>query len=334
MREEIIKKLQMKMIRGMFTHEEIQKVSRELSIILNDYDVENRRTELAVYNGDVPEIAKMYLVSRKIEGLSENTYNNYYLALKDFFFTINKMPNDITTNDIRVYLYQYQERKDVTNATVEQKRVIIHGFFEWAANEGYTQSNPARQIKAIKCEKKEREALTQLELEMIRLACNTLREKAIIEILYSTGCRVSELTALNIEDVDFSTKEVHLLGKGSKHRTSYINAKAEIAIQEYLKVRKGDSKALIVSDRKPYKRMHKEGIEKIVKQILQRTDGEIKKHITPHNFRHTTATTALQNGMEITEISKLLGHARIDTTLIYAKTNSDKVKESYKRCII
>lgn len=334
MREEIIQKLQMMMLREMFTHEEIKIVTRELSIILNDYDVENRKTELVVYNGDVPEIAKMYLVSRKIEGLSENTYNNYYLALKDFFFTVNKMPNDITTNDIRVYLYQYQERKDVTNATVEQKRVIIHGFFEWAANEGYTKSNPARQIKAIKCEKKEREALTQLELEMIRLACNTLREKAIIEILYSTGCRVSELTALNIEDVDFSTKEVHLFGKGSKHRTSYINAKAEIAIQEYLKVRKGDSKALIVSDKKPYKRMHKEGIEKIVKQILQRTDGEIKKHITPHNFRHTTATTALQNGMEITEISKLLGHARIDTTLIYAKTNSDKVKESYRRCII
>lgn len=333
MRENVVQRLQV-MLSNDFSIEQIKLISRQLSIVLNDYEVTMRETSLIEYGSNVPEIVKMYLVSKKIEGMAETTYNNYFIALKDFFQQINKYPDKITTNDIRVYLYRYQERKNASNSTMDQKRTIINGFFEWTANEGYTSSNPARPIKPIKYERKERQAMTQLELEKVRLACKDTRDRAIVEMLYSTGCRVSELAGLNIDDINFETKEVKLFGKGSKHRTSYLNAKAEIALREYLKERQGDADAVFVSSRAPYGRIRKCTIEKIVRDIMQRTGGEIKKNVTPHVFRHTTATVAVNNGMAITEVSKLLGHERVDTTMIYTKTSMGNVKESYKRCVI
>lgn len=333
MRENVVQRLQV-MLSNDFSIDQIKLISRQLSIVLNDYEVTMRETSLIEYGSNVPEIVKMYLVSKKIEGMAETTYNNYFIALKDFFEQINKYPDKVTTNDIRVYLYRYQERKKVSNSTMDQKRTIINGFFEWTANEGYTSSNPARPIKPIKYERKERQAMTQLELERVRLACSDKRDRAIVEMLYSTGCRVSELARLNLDDINFETKEVKLFGKGNKHRTSYLNAKAEIALREYLKGRKGDADAVFVSNRAPYGRIGKCAIEKIVRDIMGRTGGAIKKNVTPHVFRHTTATVAVNNGMAITEVSKLLGHERVDTTMIYAKTSMENVKESYKRCVI
>lgn len=193
--------------------------------------------------------------------------------------------------------------------------------------------NPAVKIEPIKYERIHKKAMTQIDLEKIRSACDTKRERAIVEMLYSTGCRVSELEHLNISDINFRSKEVFLYGKGNKHRTSYLNSKAEIALKEYLESRDDDSEALIVSERRPYKRLKKPGIELVVKKIMNRIP-DATVHVTPHVFRHTTATTAIDRGMGIVDVSKLLGHQRIETTMEYITTNSESVKNNHKNFIV
>ena len=175
--------------------------------------------------------------------------------------------------------------------------------------------------------------MSQLDLEKVRLACETKREKAIVEMLYSTGCRVTELERLNISDVNFETKEVTLFGKGDKHRTSYLNAKAEVALKDYLSTRNDGNAALFVYERKPYERLKKSGIELIIRKIMERTSG-VATHVTPHVFRHTTATTALDRGMSVVDVSRLLGHRRLDTTMEYITTKSDSVKGNHRNCVI
>lgn len=313
--------------------ETLRMIDTKIDMVLLNYKIERAQTDIVPYGSCIPESVDSYIISRKISGLSEKTLYLYRMVLKDFFLTVRKAPTDITTNDIRAYLYMYQSKHDISNRTLDSKRNIICGFFNWLAAEEYICKNPAVNIKPIKYERKHKKAMTQLDLEKIRAACETKREKAIVEVLYSTGCRVSELEHLNISDVNFETKEVMLFGKGSKHRVSYLNAKAEVALKEYLNERSDDNKALFVYDKKPYDRLKKPGIEQIIRKIMERTSG-VTVHVTPHVFRHTTATTAIDRGMGIVDVSKLLGHSRIDTTMEYITTNSNSVKANHKNYII
>lgn len=171
-------------------------------------------------------------------------------------------------------------------------------------------------------------------MEYIRQACTTNREKAIVEFLYSTGYRVSELAVVKKSDIDWNKKSVHLFGKGKKHRTSYLNAKAEVTLLEYLKNRNDESEYLFVSERKPYGQLKRCAIEKIVRQIAERAISQVKKPVSPHIFRHTTATTALNNGMPIEGISQLLGHESVGATMIYAKVSTEDVQIGHKKYII
>lgn len=189
-------------------------------------------------------------------------------------------------------------------------------------------------IQAIKYEKKERQNLSRLELEYLRGACQTAREAAIVEFLFSTGCRVSELSVVKKADVDWSTKAVHLFGKGRKHRDSYLNAKAEVALITYLAQRGDDCEYLFVTERNPHRQITTAGVEKIVRNIAARASSRISKKVTPHVLRHTTATIALQNGMPIEEISKLLGHEKVDTTMIYAHTSTASVQAGHSRYVV
>ena len=217
--------------------------------------------------------------------------------------------------------------------TLDCRRTIICSYFGWMASEEYIIRNPAINIQPIKYERKHKKPMSQLELENVRLACKTKREKAIVEVLYSTGCRVTELERLNISDVNFETKEIVLFGKGDKHRISYLNAKAEVSLKDYLNERTDSNPALFVYDRKPYSRFKKSGIELMIRKIVERTSG-VTTHVTPHIFRHTTATTAIDRGMSIVDVSKLLGHTRIETTMEYITTNSDSVKNNHHNCVI
>ena len=315
------------------TVDTLRKLEPCIETILSNYEVEERKTEIIPYGSDIPETVQIYIVSKKISGLSEKTLYLYLIVLTDFFRTVCKKPEKVTANDIRVYLYQYQKEHGISNRTLDCKRTIICSYFNWMASEEYIIRNPAINMHPIKYERKHKRAMSQLDLERVRLACETKREKAIVEVLYSTGCRVTELERLNISDVNFETKEVMLFGKGSKHRTSYLNAKAEVALKDYLNIRTDDNPALFVYDRKPYGRLKKSGIEFLIRKMMKRTSG-ITTHVTPHIFRHTTATTALDRGMSIVDVSKLLGHTRIETTMEYITANSDSVKNNHHNCVI
>ena len=311
----------------------LRKLEPCIETILSNYEVEERKTEIIPYGSDIPETVQIYIVSKKISGLSEKSLYLYLIVLTDFFRTVRKKPEKVTANDIRIYLYQYQKEHGISNRTLDCKRTIICSYFNWMASEEYIIRNPAINMQPIKYERKHKRAMSQLDLERVRLACETKREKAIVEVLYSTGCRVTELERLNISDVNFETKEVMLFGKGSKHRTSYLNAKAEVALKDYLSSRTDDNPALFVYDRKPYGRLKKSGIEFLIRNMMKRTSG-VTTHVTPHIFRHTTATTAIDRGMNIVDVSKLLGHARIETTMEYITTNSESVKNNHHNCVI
>ena len=311
----------------------LKSVSQELDVILSNYEVETRKTDIVLYNFEIPETVKMYIVTKKISGLSEKSLYLYGIVLKDFFITIKKAPDKISANDIRIYLYKYQKDHNISNRTLDCRRTIICSYFGWLASEEYIFKNPAINISPIKYERKHKKPMSQLDLEKVRLACKTNREKAIVEMLYSTGCRVSELEHLNISDVNFETKEVMLFGKGNKHRVSYLNAKAEVTLKNYLKERTDNDEALFVYDRKPYSRLKKSGIELIIKNIVNRTNG-VDVHVTPHVFRHSTATHSLNHGMNVVEVSKLLGHESIETTMQYISTSSDSIKNNYQKYVI
>ncbi len=316
-----------------FEAEEIAYIISKLNVIAVEYDVTVKSKELIQYDPDaIPFLVKTFLVCRKIEGLAEGTLYNYSRYLTIFFRMVGKDPDDVTPNDIRVFLYKYQEEKGISNRSLEKIRNYLASFYHWAHTEDYVKQNPTKAIKAIKFTAKPREALSQMELEYLRKACVSVRDKAIIEFLYSTGCRVSELAGVKLSDIDWEKKTVLLLGKGQKYRTSYINAKAEIAMRDYLETRTDDVNSLFVSERSPHGPMHRAGLEKVVKDIAARAN--IDKKVTPHILRHTTATIALNNGMPVEDISKLLGHVNIATTMVYAKVSAEKVQDVHSKCVI
>lgn len=318
-----------------FTKANIDPITSALDKTAFAYEFEPKTKELTVYNDPIPKIVRLYAAVKTTEGLSKCTVEAYERVLSIFFLWVRKQPEEIVANDIRMWLYDYSQRKIIQDGTLDSYRACVCRFFKWAADNEYLKRNPAQPIKPIKCEKKTRTAMSQLELENLRSACTTKRDKALIEFLYSTGCRVSELTNVKLSDIDFENKNVHLVGKGKKHRVSFINARCEVALKQYVNSRNDDVPYLFVSERKyagKPKKLTKGAVERVVKLLSNRAG--INKRITPHILRHTTATTAVQNGMPIEDISKLLGHANVATTMIYAKTSTDRVYSNHKRCVI
>ena len=303
-----------------------------LDRVAEGYDITKKSICDAYRLEILPEAATIYLARKKMSGLSEETLENYQLILSLFFLIVKKPLEQITSNDLRMWLYAYQKSRNVSNRTLDKYRAIITRFFNWALDEGYICSNPARNVEAIRFEVKPRESLTQVQLEYLRMACKTPRDLAVIETLYSTGCRVSELAGLKKQDIDWRELTVHLFGKGKKHRFAFLNAKAEVALKKYLDSRHDDSEYIFVSVKTPHKPLHKDGIEKIIRDISKR--ATIGRNVTPHILRHTTATIALHNGMPIEAISKLLGHESIDTTMIYAKSSLEDVRAGHRKYIV
>lgn len=316
-------------LNGKISNDDLKTVIAELQMMENGYDIRKKETSIVEYNPIIPECYKMYMISKSIQGLSRETLNTYRIYLEDFLLSISKSLLNITTNDIRVYLYKYQKNHNVCNRTLDGRRLVLNTFFDWLTKEGFIESNPCSLIGPIKFEEKPREPLTDIEMELIRDACITLRDKAMIETLYSTGCRVSELSNLNKDDVNFRNGEVHLFGKGLKHRISYINAKMEVSLKKYLASRTDNDQALFVTARKPHRRLKKEGIEKVVRDIGTRSG--IGRPVFPHLLRHSISSSLLKKGMNVAELQKMLGHSKLDTTMIYAKVSDMSVAYNHKR---
>lgn len=331
MREQFVNEF-ISSLSGDFDEDILSVLFKKLTVFVNKYEIKPVETSIAIYTDYLPECYQVYFVTRKIEGMSMKSLELYDLYLKDFFRQINKPIKNITTNDIRVYLYKVQTQRGLSNRSLDSRRTIINAFFEWCCNEEYVDRNPCRTIKKIKYETKERKPLTAIELEQLRNACATARDKAMVEFLYSTGCRVTEIVNINKSDVNFETKEVVLFGKGNKHRTSYLNARAELALKNYLDSRDDNNDALFVSDRHPHNRLKKNAIEKRIGQLGE--IAQIERKIFPHLIRHTTATNGLNRGMKVEEVQKMLGHENISTTMIYAKVAENTVKLNHTKCIV
>lgn len=311
----------------------LESVSRALDEVACKYTVAQAELSLTVLGREeMQSIIKTYIVVKTMEGLSKETLKIYLLHLTLFMNAMRKPLNEIAANDIRLYLIHYQQVRGISNRSLDKVRTYLSSFFRWAASEEYIDKNPMGNFKPIKSEILPRCFLTQFELEMLRRACSTLRETAIIETFYSTGCRVSELTDIKLSDIDWFTHTVHLIGKGRKHRNSYLNAKAEVAINEYLSQRKHASEYLFCNDRGGGK-MTRYNIERMFREIAARSGIE-GKHITPHSLRHTTATQAIRSGMPVEDIQKLLGHSSIATTMVYAEASEDNVLREHKKYIV
>lgn len=317
--------------------DQINKILISVDATMENYDIyEKPESEMQIRarNNGIPKAVYTYLSCKQAEGLSMETLYGYRVVLEIFFKAVPKYPEQINANDIRVFLFNYQTKTNISNRSLDKYREYLLRFFTWLHENGEISVNIAKQVKPIHYETPQREALTPYELEELRLACYTTREKAILEFLYSTACRVSELIEIKFTDIDWNSNTVHIFGKGQKHRTSFLNARARVMLEQYIENgRMGNSEYIFVSERAPHGKLTKEAIEKIVRCISSRAEN-IHKHVTPHVIRHTTATIGLHNGMSINELSMLLGHSNIETTMIYAKTSYDAVKSAHSKCII
>ena len=279
-----------------------------------------------------PRVVEAYLKSKLVEGYSELTvkYRKYFLD--NFFKYVDKAPEEVKVNDIRLFLFDYKEERKIEFASLEEVRQAIHCFYTWMVEEEFMSENPCAKIKKIKAETKERAFLTPGELDEMRGACKYERDSVILEFLYSTGCRISEVCNMKIADVNFENRTVKIFGKGRKERTGYLTEKAAMMLREYLEHREDDCDALFVSLRRPYKAITPRSIQMRMKDISEHTS--ITKKVSPHVIRHTTATIALRNGMPIEDIQKMLGHSSINTTLIYAKVDNEQVQYKHDMYVV
>ena len=272
----------------------------------------------------------MFLAAKRIEGCSERTIQYYEVTIAKMLGKVTIPIRRITTEDMRAYLSDYQKINDCSKVTVDNVRRNISSFFSWLEEENYILKSLMRRIHKIKTNQQVKEIVSDEDIERLRDHCFNPRDLAIIDLLYSTGIRVGELVNLNISDVNFETRECIVLGKGGKERKVYFDAKAKLHLQNYLNKRKDDNPALFVTLDCPHDRVKISGIEIRVRQ-LGRSLNLNKIH--PHKFRRTMATRAIDKGMPIEQVQRLLGHSQIDTTMQYAMVNQNNVKASHRRYV-
>ena len=282
---------------------------------------------------DEPEdfgLLDMFLSSKKVEGCSNKTLRYYRVTIDKMLTTLNIGVTHITTDDLRRYLAEYEQGSGCSKANIDNIRRILSSFFSWLEDENYILKSPVRRIHKIKTTKPVKETYTDEALEIMRDNCGNIRDLAIIDLLSSSGIRVGELVNLNIEDVDFENRECVVLGKGNKERTVYFDARTKIHLKNYLMSREDDNPALFVSLLKPHNRLEISGVE-IRLRKLGRMLEMTKVH--PHKFRRTLATRAIDKGMKVELLQRLLGHSKIETTMEYAMVNQANVKMSHRRYI-
>ena len=276
------------------------------------------------------EYLKLFLDAKKIEGCSDRTLQYYRVTIQHLLSQVATPIRKITTDEIRSYLVDYQKINNCSKVTVDTVRRNISSFFSWLEEEDYILKSPMRRIHKIKTKTVVKEIISDETMEMMRDNCTELRDLAMIDLLYSTGIRVGELVNLNIVNVDFEHRECIVYGKGDKERRVYFDAKAKIHLQNYLAGRTDDNTALFVTLDAPHERLKISGVE-IRMRRLGRSLGLSRIH--PHKFRRTMATRAIDKGMPIEQVQKILGHSQIDTTMQYAIVNQNNVKSSHQKYI-
>jgi len=276
------------------------------------------------------DVLQMFLDAKDVEEKSKGTIKLYRSILSNFLASVSCPVSAITTADVRHYLSSCKASGQ-KNSTIGNTRRILSGFFEWCSLEGFCTINPVKRISAIKHEKSPRHAMKLIELEYLRNACESLREKALVDFLYSTGVRVSECCEARISNIDWERKTVLIEhGKGNVSRLTYLNPEAEVSLKAYLASRVDDSPFIFARTvGKSVTRLNAKTVQNIISRIVARSGRTFSVKITPHVFRHTIATVLLRNGMPIEQVQRFLGHAKIDTTLIYAEVRDEDVCRSH-----
>lgn len=317
----------------------LKKIENIIYIVLYDYDIERKNTEVTVYQGDITkELLGRFLIAKKLKNCSDRTLKYYKNEILKAFDKINKNPLDVTVDDIRMHLLKRKIEDNVSDVTINNERRALSSFFQWLQAEDIRPSNPMLKIDGLKEKKKKKEAFTEYELELMRSKITDKKSRAIFEVLVSTWARVSEVAGIKLSEI--SDDEVLIHAKGNKDRIVFLTPKARIAVDDYLRERNDNNCYLFPKKsqngtskewwkNKNYvdenNHVDKGTIESFVRN-LGRKNG-IKAH--PHKFRRTGATMALKKGMPLLTVSKMLGHESIETTQIYLSLDESELKEAH-----
>ncbi len=296
-----------------------------LQEVMFDYNLTVK--EKVTIESDLPEKIEKYLSCGRLDGMSEETLKNYKYHLARFAHYVPKRTTVITTQDLREYLAKIVTLRKIKNSTLENEKSILKSFFSWLTEEEYITKSPAKKIKPTKCEKKVRNSLSIEELELMRDACKTPRQRCLLELFYSTGMRLAELCRINVNDLDWQNNSIKIIGKGNKERIVYFSDKSRIYIKKYLAVRGYfESQALFITSKSPHERMGRRSIEQEINKISD--NANLEKRVFPHLLRHSFATQGSRSGMSLTSLHELMGHSKIETTLIYV--DSDQETAAYE----
>ena len=328
MKEEFIREV----VRQMGRHLDYQQqaILRDtISSALCSYDLIESRG-IADYSASNEALVDAFISAKSIEGCSEKTLRYYRATIEHLLTDTDKPIASITTNDIRSYLANFQSSRQSSKVTIDNMRRIFSSFFSWLEDEDYITKSPVRRIHKVRTDTLIKEVLTDENLEVLRDSCTEIRDLAIIDLLASTGMRVGELVNLNRTDINLQERQCIVFGKGNKEREVYFNARAKIHLQQYLRTRTDDNPALFVSLNSQTSRLTISGVEVRLRKLgLRANIGRVH----PHKFRRTLATMAIDKGMPIEQVQRLLGHVKIDTTLHYAMVNQNNVKMAHRRFI-
>lgn len=300
---------------------------KKLQEVLLQHLAENAKKQDDIEN---EEYLRLFLEAKKIEGCSERTLKYYRVTVEHMLRHILTPIRKMTTEEIRTYLVEYQKINNCGKVTIDNVRRNMSSFFSWLEEEDYILKSPMKRIHKIKTKTVVKSTISDEDIEKLRDQCTETRDLAMIDLLYSTGIRVGELVNLNISDVDLEQRECIVYGKGDKERRVYFDAKAKIHLQNYLDSREDVNPALFVTLDAPHERLQISGVEIRVRKLGRRLGLEL---IHPHKFRRTMATRAIDKGMPIEQVQKILGHSKIDTTMQYAIVNQTNVKISHQKFI-
>lgn len=308
-----------------------EQLRRVLNHNLSGFELQkNEKAETVVTSEENSRLTNTFLSAKRIEGCSEKSLSYYRKTIETMTERIGKGITHITTNDLRSYLTDYQTERKSSKVTIDNIRRILSSFFSWLEDEDYILKSPVRRIHKVKTATTIKETYTDEALETMRDNCETLRDLAMIDMLASTGMRVGELVLLNRDDINFEERECVVFGKGSKERMVYFDARTKIHLQNYLAQRTDSDNALFVSLKAPYERLQIGGVETRLRELGKRLS---LPRVHPHKFRRTLATMAIDKGMPVEQLQRLLGHQRIDTTLQYAMVKQSNVKLAHRKYI-
>ena len=327
MKEKLITEVMQEML-PYLDNAQMKQLREVMGQALFHYEVTERMVSPGEDNSS--ELIGMFISAKRIEGCSEKTLKYYQTTIDAMVSSIGKSVRHILTEDLRTYLTEYQSKNGSSRVTIDNIRRILSSFFSWLEDEDYIIKSPVRRIHKVKTVSNIKETYTDEDLEKMRDNCEELRDLAMIDMLASTGMRVGEMVLLNRNDINFAERECVVLGKGDKERMVYFDARTKLHLQDYLDSRTDDNPALFVTLRAPHERIQIGGIEHRLREMGKRLN--IPK-VHPHKFRRTLATMAIDKGMPIEQLQRLLGHKRIDTTLQYAMVKQSNVKTAHRKYI-